>query len=321
MIIKKKIFIILFSFFTLIFARQKFMIFGGKTGWIGKKIVKLLKDQNYEIHLANSRLENKSDLEIEILAINPDFVFNAAGAVGFPNVDWCEDHKQEVIKINIVGALNLADVCFKYNIHMTNFGTGCIYEYDNLHSIANGKGFVEEDLPNVFIEGSVYSKTKAIVDSLFLFYPNVLNLRIRQPISDDLYDPKNFITKISKYKKVINIPNSQTILYDLLPISIEMSLRKLNGNYNFVNPGSISHNEILELYKHFIDPNFKYENFSLEEQNKVLKAKRFNCKLDTTKLLKEFPNIPDIKDSIINVFKRMQTKLITTNNIEKNCKI
>ena len=51
----------------------------------------------------------------------------------------------------------------------------------------------------------------------------MLILRVRMPISDDL-SPRNFITKISKYEKVVNIPNSMSVLYDLLPISIEMTL-------------------------------------------------------------------------------------------------
>ena len=54
-------------------------------------------------------------------------------------------------------------------------------------------------------------------------YKNVLILRVRMPISDDL-SPRNFITKISKYEKVVNIPNSMSVLYDLLPISIELTL-------------------------------------------------------------------------------------------------
>jgi len=40
-----------------------------------------------------------------------------------------------------------------------------------------------------------------------------------------------------------------TVLTDLLPVSIIMSERKLTGVYNFVNPGAISHNQILSLYK------------------------------------------------------------------------
>lgn len=48
-----------------------------------------------------------------------------------------------------------------------------------------------------------------------------------------------------RYDKVIDIPNSMTVLPELLPLSIEMARRKLTGIMNFTNPGAISHNEIL----------------------------------------------------------------------------
>lgn len=43
----------------------------------------------------------------------------------------------------------------------------------------------------------------------------------------------------------------------------------MTGIVNFTNPGAISHNEILELYKEYIDDEFSYENFSISEQAKV----------------------------------------------------
>lgn len=104
---------------------------------------------------------------------------------------------------------------------------------------------------------------------------------------------------------MINIPNSMSILDDLLPIAIEMTLRELKGKYNFVNPGTISHNQILDLYRLYVDPNFTYANFTIEEQDKILKARRSNNELDTTKLKKEFPDLPSIQESIKSVFKRM----------------
>lgn len=79
-------------------------------------------------------------------------------------------------------------------------------------------------------------------------FPNVLTLRIRMPISDDLHE-RNFITKITRYQKIVDIPNSMSVLHDLLPISVDMTKRRLTGVYNFVNPGVISHNEILQMYK------------------------------------------------------------------------
>jgi 3,5-epimerase/4-reductase len=96
---------------------------------------------------------------------------------------------------------------------------------------------------------------QAMVESLLKEFPNVLTLRVRMPIVADLTYPRNFITKIIKYEKVIvamdkhqflactlkaedgrrwkptflrlslqvvNIPNSMTVLPELLPYAIEM---------------------------------------------------------------------------------------------------
>jgi hypothetical protein len=71
---------------------------------------------------------------------------------------------------------------------------------------------------------------------------------------------------LCRYNKVVNIPNSMTVLPELVPVAIEMSKRKLTGIMNYTNPGAISHNEILELYKQYIDPEFTWENFTIEEQ-------------------------------------------------------
>ncbi len=280
---------------------DRYLLFGS-TGWIGGLVTKLLEERGDTVIPAQSLLENRNDVEREIDSVRPDRVISAAGLTGVPNVDWCESHQQETIRVNVVGALTLADVCFVRGIHMTNFGSGCIYEYDKDHPLGSGKGFTEKDKPN--FDGSFYSKTKGMLDLLLQAYPNVLNLRLRMPISDDLHQ-KNFVTKISRYKKVVNIPNSMSVLTDLLPVAIDMSKRKLTGAYNFVNPGVISHNQILDLYKKYLNPSFKYENFTIEEQDKILVSRRSNNELDTTKLLREYPHVPHIQDSIVAVFKRM----------------
>lgn len=137
------------------------------------------------------------------------------------------------------------------------------------------------------------------VEELLKEYDNVCTLRVRMPISSDLSNPRNFITKISRYSKVVDIPNSMTILDELLPISIEMAKRNLRGIWNFTNPGVVSHNEILEMYKSYIDPTFTWNNFSLEEQAKVIVASRSNNEMDASKLKKEFPDLLPIKESLV----------------------
>lgn len=119
------------------------------------------------------------------------------------------------------------------------------------------------------------------------------------PISSDLQNPRNFITKIARYDKVVNIPNSMTVLDELLPISIEMAKRNLKGIWNFTNPGVISHNEILEMYRDYINPKFKWTNFTLDEQAKVIVAPRSNNEMDASKLKDEFPELLSIKESLI----------------------
>lgn len=137
------------------------------------------------------------------------------------------------------------------------------------------------------------------VEELLRVYDNVCTLRVRMPITGDLSNPRNFVTKISRYEKVVNIPNSMTILDELLPISVEMAKRNLSGIWNFTNPGVVSHNEVLELYKEYVDPSFTWKNFTLEEQAKVIVAPRSNNELDASKLKKEFPDLLSIKESLI----------------------
>lgn len=276
----------------------------GSTGWIGGMLIDLLRKAGKNVHLASSRLENRETVRKELETINPDRVLCAAGITGRPNIDWCETNQQATLRTNVIGTLNLADLCDEMGIHLTLFATGCIFEYDDEHPMYSGKGFTEEDRPN--FDGSFYSKTKGFVEEMLKSYKTTLTLRVRMPISDDL-GPRNFLTKIIQYKKVINIPNSMTILSDLLPLSLVMAERGIVGICNFTNPGVISHNECLDLYIKYVDPSFRYSNFSIEDQNKILAARRSNNELDTTKFQALLPDIeiPHIQESIHNVFIRM----------------
>lgn len=78
--------------------------------------------------------------------------------------------------------------------------------------------------------------------------------------------------------------NSTTLLHDLLPLSLLLASHHEKGVYNFTNPGAISHNEVLSLYRDIVDPSFTWKNFTLEEQSHVIKAGRSNCMLSTGKL-------------------------------------
>ena len=57
----------------------------------------------------------------------------------------------------------------------------------------------------------------------------------------------------------------------------------------------------------------KYENMTIEEQNKLLLSERSNNILDTTKLQLLYPNVKDIKSSICDICKKMILKNIRNN--------
>lgn len=289
---------------------KRVLIYGGKTGWIGGLMADLLKEEEgIECFLGNARIENRESLGKELDEIKPTHVLMAAGITGRPNIDWCEDNKPATIRTNVIGTLNIADCTNERGIHCTVYATGCIFKYDEAHPLGSGIGFKEDSIPN-FAE-SFYSETKGYMEQMLKCFTNCLILRVRMPVSDDLFH-RNFITKIVKYERVVNIPNSMTVLTEMLPASLAMAKKGLTGVYNFTNPGVISHNECLDLYTKYIDPTYTYKNFSVEEQAKVIKAGRSNNELDTTKLMADMPEgvvINDIKTAMELCFQRMKVNL------------
>ena len=108
-----------------------------------------------------------------------------------------------------------------------------------------------------------------------VYESSALNLRIRMPITGEK-NPRNFITKITTYPYICSIPNSMTVLPEVLPLVLDMMMNKTTGTINLTNPGLISHNEILEMYKEIVDPDFTWINFTIEEQNEILASGRSN---------------------------------------------
>ena len=92
-----------------------------------------------------------------------------------------------------------------------------------------------------------------------------------------------------------------TYLPELLPIMVDMAVKKKTGTINLTNPGVISHNDILEMYQKKVDPSKRWENMSIQDQNAILKSKRSNNWLDTAKLESEY-NVTGIREVIEGLF-------------------
>lgn len=291
----------------------KFIVYGHK-GWIGQQVIDILNKNQYCYIVGNNRADNIELVKQELVENNITHVISLIGRthgkIGnkeYPTIDYLEQEGKlyDNIRDNLYSPVILAMICKDLGLHLTYMGTGCIFEYDNEHPFGKEEnGFKEESLPNFF--GSSYSIVKGFTDRLMhLYESNVLNVRIRMPITADI-NPRNFITKITTYKKICSIPNSMSVLPDLLPVMIDMSYKKVTGTINLCNPGLISHNEILEMYKEYVDQSFTWENFSLEEQAELLAAGRSNNFMETKRLEEMYPTIKNIKDSVKDILIKMK---------------
>jgi len=279
----------------------------GHRGWIGSMFVDILeKSDRVKYVLGKSRVDDVESVEKELDQTNATHVVTFTGRTHgthngetFTTIDYLEQKGKimENVRDNLFGPVALALVCRDRGVHYTYLGTGCIFSYIRGKE---SKGFTESDKPNFF--GSSYSVVKGFTDRLMhQFESSVLNIRIRMPIVG--YDcPRNFITKIKYYAKVCSIPNSMTVLPDLLPRVLDFMLRGMTGTINLTNPGTISHNEILSLYKKHVDPSFTWENFSVQEQNAILASERSNNLLDTGRL-EDLGPVLHIRDSVERLMK------------------
>lgn len=281
------------------------LLYGSK-GWIGGQFAEILKQNNIDYNEGKSRTDNELTLNDEIETINPTHVVSFIGRTHgkidnktYTTIDYLEQEGKllDNVRDNLFSPLLLADICSKKNIHYTYLGTGCIFKFDEFHTYGKEEnGFTEDSLPNFF--GSSYSIVKGFTDRLMKLYKDsVLNLRIRMPITGTK-NPRNFITKIVNYEKICSVPNSMTVLPELLPYVLDMMCNKVTGTINLTNPGLISHNEILQMYKEIVDNNFTWNNFTQEEQRKILAADRSNNFLETTKLQNLYPKIKNIRNSV-----------------------
>jgi len=203
---------------------------------------------------------------------NTAAIINAAGYTGSPNVDVCEIYKQETIDGNVTFPVQLE----RANPHtpIVHISSGCVYTgYE--------KKFTETDAPNfTFNNGSFYSGAKALGQEMLLPYMDKSYLlRIRMPFGDR-HHPKNFLTKMVKYDKLISYENSLSYMPDVATVAVGMALnRKIQpGIYNLCNPGSSNAREIVEMM------GIEKEFFTEEEFQRAVVAPRSNCVLSTAKL-------------------------------------
>jgi len=250
--------------------KDKILIFG--KGFIGSRI-----NEEFGCDISEKRIRTFKDAEEEIKKYNPEIIINCIGHTGTKNVDDCELYKDEALFANVYIPLLLAEVALRNGIKMVHIGSGCIYNYD----YAKDSPIAEEKTPDFF--NLYYSRTKIYADrsleALSRQY-KILIARIRIPL-DERPHPRNILTKLIGYKKLIDIPNSVTYIPDMIKALKHLINIDAKGIYNVVNDGALRYPELLAVYKRYV-PDFQYEiidykKLNITRTNLVLSVKKLEA--------------------------------------------
>lgn len=229
------------------------------------------------------RIETIQDIDQIIDKYKPDVLINAIGFCGSPNVDECESRKSDTYTANVTIPSMLARRCEKAGIHMVHFGSGCIYfgPSPNISYDFDAKdwGWKETDFAN---PKSYYSKTKYACDLILGEMRNVTTLRLRMPMTSRS-EPRNFINKIIKYQKIIDIPNSMTMVDDLVRCVGWVIQNQKFGLYHVTNPDPITAAQVMREWQKY-KRDHKFDIITEAELDAMTIAKRSNCIINTDKL-------------------------------------
>jgi dTDP-4-dehydrorhamnose reductase len=282
----------------------------GASGYIGEAFVNELISQEISFREYNRERDNYCDIESLINIIHRDNIsslINCAGYTGKPNVDACEYNKDECYEANVNFPKNLSMACSLTNTVLIHVSSGCIYTGDK-----EGKGFTEEDAPNFHsgseIKGSFYSATKALGESVVAStWGKSYIARLRIPF-DSYGGPRNYLSKLQNYKKLLEATNSISHRGDFVKACIHLLKTKSPfGVYNIVNSDPISTSEVADMLKSegLLE---SYELLNEEQFYKEVKPKapRSNCVLDNQKLINTGFKIRSTKEALSTCIKEFK---------------
>lgn len=274
------------------------LLFGSR-GYIGSEFKKQLSKRKIPfISWQGARKTSFDQLQTLFKLNKINYVINAAGYTGKPNVDACELNKEETFYGNVLWPQILVHFCQLNDIVLGHVSSGCIYAGKR----QDGSGFTEEDEPNFSFKQnncSFYSGTKALAETSVSSYEKNYIWRLRIPFEKN-DNPRNYISKMLKYPKLLQAENSISNKEEFVSACIECIIKNVPfGIYNVVNTGSITTEALVSKLKNTIAKNRDFNLISEEELYKnYASAPRSNCVMSNTKLLNTGIKIKSVGESL-----------------------
>jgi dTDP-4-dehydrorhamnose reductase len=274
----------------------------GGSGYVGQAYQALFRSKGIayrNLRRADVDYTDAATLRTALLADRPEFLINAAGYTGKPNVDACEIHKAECLLGNAVLPGVVAQACEEAQVPWGHVSSGCIYTGDG----PGGNGFTELDVPNFTFRTnncSFYSGTKGLGEEVLAGYSHLFNWRLRIPF-DGVDNPRNYLTKLMRYPRLLEATNSISELDEFVAATFACWTRRVPfGTYNVTNPGKVTTHEVVELIRRSGVCTKEFSFFSSEREfmEKAAKTPRSNCVMDPSKLAGVGIRLTPVHDAI-----------------------
>lgn len=260
----------------------------GGTGYVGSAYQKLFSENNIEFRSVSRRdidYSTLGGLRRLLAETKPEFLINAAGYTGKPNVDACELHKTDCLFGNAVFPGVVARVCAESKVPWGHVSSGCIYSGRR----PDGAPFREDDPPNFSFRTnncSFYSGTKALGEEVLSEAPNCFLWRLRIPFNN-VDNPRNYLTKLMRYERLLDAENSISQLEEFVAATFACWRNRIPfGTYNVTNPGAVWSREVVRQIASSGVCKKEFSFFESEEEFMSVAAKtpRSNCVMDHSKL-------------------------------------
>jgi dTDP-4-dehydrorhamnose reductase len=300
----------------------------GGTGYMGRQFATALERQGLPF-VAPARAEvdyTQFGVLLDFLKRSkPEFLINAAGYTGKPNVDACEKNKADTLQGNALFPATVAHACAALGVPWGHVSSGCIFSGAKILMDGAGRverdlsqpqwqsllrktrsafrGFTETDEPNFSFRQppcSFYSGSKALGEEAIQGVGQNYIWRLRIPF-DQFDNPRNYLSKLQNYPKVYDNVNSLSHRSDFVAACLELWRRRAPfGIYNVTNPGFVTSRQVVEMIQKILKPTRAFDFWENDEEFYRLAAKtpRSNCILDVSKLLAAGVPMRPVEDAL-----------------------
>lgn len=304
----------------------------GATGFVGQAFARELRRRGCCFILLTRSVVDYTCFEQlfdYVRKMKPEFVINAAGCVGKPNVDACELSREDTLWGNTLLPQTVARVCLMTNTPWGHVSSGSIYSGAKLVDSSGTRivrdlnqpemrclfelnpqlfrGFTERDEPNFSFRSApcnFYSGTKALAEEAVSKMGQNYIWRLQNPFNEIDRLP-NLFSKLQRYSKVYDHVSSFSHLDDSVRACLDLWERNAPyGTYNVANPGAVTTRQIVTMMRCILKPDRSFEFWKDDEEfyREGAKVPRANCILDVSKLqsagIRMRPVLEALEDSL-----------------------